>query len=442
LKLGKGPAEARRFADEAERLLFAAAPEFPRLLGIGLASAGLAAELGARLEPGTPYLLLSWAPGKSLDHVLSEGVLSQAEREALALSVARDIGAALAALHASGAAHGDVKPANIVIGAERARLVDFGLSGAAHQALPSGGTRRYLAPELFAGGESDARARDLWALGATLLDVLDPTARPEAAWVPSAELNDQVMGGLAPIIRALLSSAPGARASASWVSRRAQLLAPSADDAAVERRKAAVRRAYLRTRQAEIGQAARHKSVPVPLTGAARAWLEEACALAAGIARLRGAALAEDEAAPLRELSDSGRARFLVALVGPAAAAWPALRELDEASLLNRLLELAALRDPESFTLAAIERGKLPEHVAASATAVEVALALRAAYPDPLWLDVGETIVRREKGPLGLALALGRAFRLRGELGRALAFLSGFREVEARVASAELCRRA
>jgi len=442
LKLGKGPAEARRFADEAERLLFASAPEFPRLLGVGLASGGLAAELGTRLEPGTPYLLLSWAPGKSLDRVLGEGALAQAAREALALSVARDIGAALAALHASGAAHGDVKPANIVIGAERARLVDFGLSGAVHQALPSGGTRRYLSPEVFTGGESDARARDLWALGATLLDVLDPVARSEGSLAPSAELSDQATSELAPIVRALLSSAPGARPSASWVLRRAQLLAPSADDAAVERRKAAVRRAYLCTRQAEISQAARHKSVPVSLTGVAEAWLEDACALAAGIARLRGAPLDDGEAGPLRELGDSGRARFLVALVGPAAAAWPALRELEEASLLNRLLELALLGEPESFTLAALERGSVPERVPVSATAVEVALALRAAYPDPLWLDLGETIVRREHGPLGLALALGRAFRLRGELGRALAFLSDFPEVEARVASAELCRRA
>src|SRR5450432_1921428 len=59
LKLGKGPAEAPRFADEAERLLFGAAPEFPALLGVGLAGASLGPELGVRLDPGTPYLLLS-----------------------------------------------------------------------------------------------------------------------------------------------------------------------------------------------------------------------------------------------------------------------------------------------------------------------------------------------------------------------------------------------
>ncbi|HEX7452342.1 MAG TPA: hypothetical protein VF294_08660, partial [Polyangiaceae bacterium] len=75
LKLGRGPAEAPRFADEAERLLFAAAPEFPTLLAVGLVGAPLAAELmqsgifaagEARVELGAPYLLLSAAPGRAL----------------------------------------------------------------------------------------------------------------------------------------------------------------------------------------------------------------------------------------------------------------------------------------------------------------------------------------------------------------------------------------
>jgi transcriptional regulator with GAF, ATPase, and Fis domain len=145
--------------------------------------------------------------------------------------------------------------------------------------------------------------------------------------------------------------------------------------------------------------------------------------------------------APLDELS---RARFLVALVGPAAASWPALRELGEEQLLLRLLELAETYDPESFTLAAIEHGAAPAFSRGllDASAVDVALALGSALPDPAWLDCGESLVNAEGGPLSLALALARAFRMRGELGRALAFLSGFSQPEAKVASAELCRRA
>jgi serine/threonine-protein kinase PknK len=439
LKLGKGPAEAHRFADEAERLLFAAAPEFPALLGVGLAGPGLSSELGVRVELGTPYLALSLAPGQSLDHVLLDAELRPAARDALALVIARDIGAALAALHATGSAHGDVKPANIVLGGERARLVDFGLSGAAQQAQPTGGTRRYLAPEVFAGGEGDARARDLWALGVVLREVLTP----HTAGAVSSELSWHSESELGQVVHALLATAPGARPSAAWVHRRAQSLSGSTDPAnVVERRRAAVRRSYLGTRQTEIFSAARHKNATITLTGPAQTWLEDSRSLAQGILKLRGVSCDEDNAQPLTELDADGRARFLVALVGPSAASWPALRELGEPSLLARLLELAEQGEPESFTLAGIEQGVLPERIAPTADAVDVALALRAAYPDPGWLDLGESLVRRNGGPLGLALALARAFRLRGELGRALAFLAAFPQVEARVVSAELCRRA
>jgi transcriptional regulator with GAF, ATPase, and Fis domain len=439
LKLGKGPAEAHRFADEAERLLFAPAPEFPRLLGVGLAGAALAAELGVRFETGAPYLLLSSAPGTSLDRLLAEPALSPARRELLAAIVARDMGAALSSLHAAGAAHGDVKPANIVIGDERARLIDFGLSGSAQQVQPTGGTRRYLAPEVFSGGESDARARDLWALGATLLEVLLPNASGNAARearaLPTSELGQ--------IARALLAEAPGVRPSASWVLRRAQSLGVAlADVNLVARRRAAVERSYLCTRQAEIFQLARRRSFELRVTGAARGWLEESSAFAQDILKLRGIAAEEAAAGSLRELSDDARTRFLVALIGPVAASWPALRELDEATLIARLLELCAQSEPESITLAALEHGRAPDRVAEGASAVDVALALRNVEPDPSWLDRGETLVRRDGKPLGLALALARAFRLRGELGRALSLLTLFPEIEARVASAELCRRA
>ncbi|HEY3667800.1 MAG TPA: protein kinase, partial [Polyangiaceae bacterium] len=456
LKLGKAPADAPRFADEAERLLFAAAPEFPALLGVGLVGPALAAELGpsragslAELRPelGAPYLLLSWAPGVPLDATLADAALSQTAREQLALAVARDLGAALSALHGSGAAHGDVKPANVIVATEtllgqvqyRARLVDFGLSGSAQLAQPLGGTRRYLAPEVFSGRGGDARARDLWAFGATLLEIVAPAAA-EAA-IADIELSSE--SALSGVIQALLARAPGARPSASWVLRRALSSVDSAPELHAEaRRRASVRRAYLTTRQSELFAAARSKSMQLELRGPSAEWLKESRAHAESILKLRGLAMQDGEARTLGPLDAAARARFLVALVGPAAAAWPALRELDEAQLIGRLLELAEHGEPESFTLAAIERGAVAELDVAHASAVDVALSLRSPSPDPRWLDRGESLVLRDKGPLGLALALARAYRLRGELGRALSLLGGFPDPEARVASAELCRRA
>jgi len=444
LKLGKGPSEAPRFADEAERLLFAAAPEFPELLAVGLAGAALGVELGQRVEPGTPYLVLSSAPGQSLANLLSEPTLTAAAREDLSLVVARDVGAALAALHGSGAAHGDVKPANIIVAAGQARLVDFGLSGSAQQAEVLGGTTHYLAPEVFTQTGGDARARDLWALGVTLLQISEPEAAPNA----DRTFDVRNQSALAPVVRALLACAPGARPSAGWVFRRALAAAGAdrdtrdANDAL--RRRASVRRSYLSTRKNEIFAAARSKGARLDLQSPAADWVAACRALVEGILKLRGRPLEDAPMPPLAPLDALSRARFLVALVGPAAAAWPALRDLREEQLLARLLELAETREPESFTLAAIEHDAALDAPRANtdASAVEVALALGSALPDPAWLEWGESLVLREGGPLSLALALARAFRLRGELGRALSFLSGFRQTGARIASAELCRRA
>jgi len=441
LKLGKGPAEAHRFADEAERLLFAAAPEFPALLGLGLSGPALGAELGLRVEAGTPYLVLSSALGVSLAELLSDPTLTPAKREGIALHVAHDVGAALSALHGSGAAHGDVKPANVIVGADHARLVDFGLSGPAAQVEPSGGTARYLSPEVFAHADGDARARDLWALGVTLLEIL----QPETASQNDRHFEVRVESALTPVVRALLAPAPGARPSASWVSRRAQACLPGERTSNAERRRASVRRCYLGTRKNEIFAAARSKGTALSLQGQAADWIAECRQFAEGILKLRGRSLEEAPLSPIVPLDELSRARFLVALVGPAAAAWPALRDLGESRLLARLLELAEQCEPESFTLAAIEHAGLPASlpsITAEGSAVDVALALGSALPDPAWLDRGESLVTLEGSPLSLALALARAFRLRGELGRALALLSGFPQADARIASAELCRRA
>ncbi len=439
LKLGKGAADAPRFADEAERLLFGAAPEFPTLLGVGLAGLGLGGELGTRIEHGTPYLLMSFAPGQTLQRALAEPDLDSEARSALAYAVARDVAAALSALHGSGAAHGDIKPANIIVDGDRARLVDFGLSGVAHQLEAKGGTARYLAPEVFGAGDGDARARDLWALGATLLEIL----APEAAQVAVRDFELRSASELASVVRALLSRTPGARPSAGWVFRRAAAASGEPLERAAVRRRESVRRSYLSTRRTEIFAFARSKGARLELVGPAASWLAEARPLAEGILKLRGRPLDDVLVPPVGPLDALSRSRFLVALVGPMAASWPALRELREEQLIARLLELSEQREPESFTLAAIEQGTHEAPLTSiEVSAVDVALALREAQPDPSWLERGESLVRSERGPLRLALALSRAFRLRGELGRALALLSAFPDAEARVASAELCRRA
>ncbi|HEY3499345.1 MAG TPA: phosphotransferase, partial [Polyangiaceae bacterium] len=176
LKLGRGPAQRLRFADECARLAWVSSPELLTVLDAGVMREGRVLPDGSRLEAGSPFLLLEWFDGAVLDPLRPQ--TPEAGRE-LALVVARDIGRALADLHAAGSAHGDVKPSNIVVAWDasgrprRARLVDFGLAGEATEVVPRGGTRRYLAPEVQEAG-GDARLRDLYALGAVLAELVVP----------------------------------------------------------------------------------------------------------------------------------------------------------------------------------------------------------------------------------------------------------------------------
>jgi serine/threonine-protein kinase len=106
---------------------------------------------------------------------------------AAALAIARDLAGGLAAVHARGLVHRDVKPANVLLRADgSAVLSDFELAigardvnadGAARRLTPSNvvaGTAAYLAPEQILGLPLDGRS-DLYALGVVLYELLAGT---------------------------------------------------------------------------------------------------------------------------------------------------------------------------------------------------------------------------------------------------------------------------
>jgi serine/threonine-protein kinase len=139
---------------------------------------------------GLPYLVMTHVVGRSLQERLGEGPLPLTE----VLRVGAQAAEGLAAAHARGLIHRDVKPANILLEADtgRALLTDFGLARAADEAglTQSGvipGTPQYMAPEQARGEASDHRA-DLFSLGSTLY-ALCAGAPPFGADAPLAVLR-------------------------------------------------------------------------------------------------------------------------------------------------------------------------------------------------------------------------------------------------------------
>ncbi|NVB85504.1 MAG: serine/threonine protein kinase [Kofleriaceae bacterium] len=86
--------------------------------------------------------------------------------------VMREAGTGIAAAHAAGLVHRDIKPDNILVGDDRARVVDFGLAYAQlSDDGASAGTPFYMAPEVLAGGAA-TEASDQFSFAVTLHEAL------------------------------------------------------------------------------------------------------------------------------------------------------------------------------------------------------------------------------------------------------------------------------
>ncbi|MGB5737924.1 MAG: protein kinase [Woeseia sp.] len=119
------------------------------------------------------FISMDFVEGRSLKQVLeTDGALPLAD----ALSIATDIADALAEAHRNDIVHRDVKPANVLITADRAYLTDFGIarsmqSGGMTKTGEIVGTLDYLSPEQAMGKEIDGRS-DIYALGLLLYEML------------------------------------------------------------------------------------------------------------------------------------------------------------------------------------------------------------------------------------------------------------------------------
>ncbi|MDQ2645491.1 MAG: serine/threonine protein kinase, partial [Myxococcota bacterium] len=128
---------------------------------------------------GLPYLVLEALPGEPLDKLLARKGRVKLDQ---ALKIVREAAHALAAAHAAGVVHRDVKPGNLQVrrgpGSELAvKLLDFGMAKLhTDEANPDDastvlGTIEYMAPEQIVVERVDARA-DIYALGVVLFRLI------------------------------------------------------------------------------------------------------------------------------------------------------------------------------------------------------------------------------------------------------------------------------
>ncbi|MDX6199222.1 MAG: eukaryotic-like serine/threonine-protein kinase [Actinomycetota bacterium] len=133
---------------------------------------------GTDPSTGTAYLVMEYVAGKTLrDVIRDEGPLTPSRALALLEPVLR----ALAAAHAAGLVHRDVKPENVLLGDDgRVKVADFGLARAVETSRLTAslgllmGTVAYVAPEQAQHGLADART-DVYAAGILLWEMLTGT---------------------------------------------------------------------------------------------------------------------------------------------------------------------------------------------------------------------------------------------------------------------------
>ncbi|MEE1760225.1 serine/threonine-protein kinase [Streptomyces sp. SP18BB07] len=187
------------------------------------------------------WIVMELVGGPSLAHRIAEaGPLTPRHTAILGLQLVD----ALEAVHAAGALHRDVKPANVLLRRDGdAVLTDFGIAALDDGEFLTGtgqlvGSLESMAPERVTGAESGPPS-DLWSLGATLATVCcgrSPFRRQggpatlHAVAYEEPDLPEQ-LGPLRPVVEALLRKAPGDRPSAAAARTALRRVAEGESDA-------------------------------------------------------------------------------------------------------------------------------------------------------------------------------------------------------------------
>jgi serine/threonine protein kinase/Tfp pilus assembly protein PilF len=285
---------------------------------------GICTVYGAGVLDGQPWIALQHIEGQTLGRRIANarsegrgplrlsGEPCSDPWRAVATCVAR-IARALAAAHAQGVLHRDVKPSNVMVTAAGAPvLLDFGLAiepnSDASRLTRTGdipGTPAYLAPELIAGeiARPDA-ACDVYSLGVTLYECLTLETPFRAS--SRAALHRAALKGDAPDVRRKVAEAPRDLAVivATALQRERALRYASAESLALDLEAFVAHRPIAARPIGPWGRLVRWaRREP------RQAWLSASLAIAGGVAALSaGAMLASREQLRASELAQRTRA--------------------------------------------------------------------------------------------------------------------------------------
>jgi serine/threonine protein kinase/Tol biopolymer transport system component len=160
-----------RFEQEAKTISALNHPHICTLLDVGR-------------ENGVEYLVMEYCEGQTLADRIERGALPLDQL----LQYGADLGDALSRAHRAGIVHRDLKPSNVMVTQSGVKLLDFGLARMHIESSPVESTARlttaagtilgtiqYMAPEVLAGKEADARS-DIFAFGLILYEMV--TGKP------------------------------------------------------------------------------------------------------------------------------------------------------------------------------------------------------------------------------------------------------------------------
>jgi hypothetical protein len=234
---------------------------------------------------GSGFIAMAWCAGDTLRHIMAKRALSVHE----AVSIAQQVAAALAAAHAAGVVHRDVKPGNIIIAPDgSAKLVDFGIARLAGEDVTVAGTTvgtvAYMSPEQTRGAAPDVRT-DVWSLGVVLYEALAgrrPFGGTDDAVVINAIRHDgpeplgtarpDVPSALESLVVHCLSKDAGQRPDAAELAATLRALDSGPDDASRPGRIAALIPGARRQRRARLNRGRVAAAVGFMLLAAAGYW--------------------------------------------------------------------------------------------------------------------------------------------------------------------------